>query len=105
MARRSQMRGSRRKGARRGTGKPSNGPSRQPTTPSERQEAADRAKSLRQGGEELVPAAKLAKSWGVSIEEIRLAIAEIELQPDQVLDGCAYYAPSTAARIREHIRR
>jgi len=98
------MRGSRRKGARRGPGKPDGAP-RQPASPSERQEAADRAKSLRRGGEELVPAIKLAKSWGVSVETVREIIAELELQPDHVLDGCAYYSAATAQRIREHLRR
>ena len=52
-----------------------------------------------------MPAAKLAKSWGVSIEAIRGAIAEIELQPDHVVDGCAYYSPATAKRIRKHLKR
>jgi len=97
------MRGSRKKGARREGGRQSS-PSRQPTTPSERQAAADLAKSLRRNGEELVPAMKLAKAWGISIEEIRGAIAEIDLQPDHVVDGCAYYSPTTARRIRDHIK-
>lgn len=98
------MRGSRRRGARRGGGRQS-GPSRQPSTPSERQAAADRAQSLKRGGEELVPAMKLARSWGVPIEAIRGAIAEIELQPDHVVDGIAYYSQTTARRIREHLKR
>lgn len=98
------MRGSRRRGSRRSGGR-QGGSSRQPQTPSERQAAADRAKSLRRNGEELVPAAKLAKAWGVSIEAIRGVIAEIDLQPDHVVDGCAYYSQSTARRIKEHLRR
>jgi hypothetical protein len=60
---------------------------------------------LKRGGEELVPAIKLARSWGVSIEAIRGAIAEIDLQPDHVVDGCAYYSQTTARRIREHLKR
>jgi DNA invertase Pin-like site-specific DNA recombinase len=100
------MRGSRsRKGAgRRGGGGRSTPPSRQPSTPSERQEAADRAQSLRRAGEELVPAAKMAKALGLSLEAVRQAIAEIEIQPDHVLDGCAYYSQATARRIREHLK-
>lgn len=98
------MRGSRRRGARRGGGR-SGGSHRQPSTPSERQAAADRAKSLRRGGEELIPAIKIAKNWGVSLEAIRKVIAEIELQPDYVENGCAFYAPSTIQRIKEHIKR
>ncbi len=98
------MRGSRKKGARRGGGK-TGGQPRQPTIPSERQEPAHKPKSLRRDGEELVPAIKLAKNWGVSIEAIRKIIADIELQPDYVTDGCAYYAPATAQRIKEHLKR
>jgi len=101
------MRGSRgKKGGRRGPGGRGGGQSsHQPATPSERQEAADRARSLRQNGEELVPAAKMAKSIGVSLETVRAVIAEIELQPDHVLDGCAYYSQATAKQIREHLKR
>lgn len=98
------MRGTRKKGARRGGGR-MGGSSRQPSTPSERQEAADRAKSLRRGGEELIPAAKIAKGWGISVEAIRNVIAELELQPDFVESGCAYYAPATIQRIKEHLKR
>ncbi len=98
------MRGSRRRGSRRSGGR-QNGPSRHPQTPSERQAAADKAQSLRRNGEELVPAMRLAKSWGISIEAIRGAIAEIELQPDHVVDGCAYYSSTTARQIKEHLKR
>ena len=98
------MRGSRKKGARKSGGRPS-GAARQPTTPSERQEAADLAQSLKRNGEELVPATKLAKSWGVPVDVVRGAIAEIEIQPDHVVDGCAYYSPTAARQIREAIKR
>jgi hypothetical protein len=98
------MRGSRKKGARKGGGRP-NGAARQPSTPSERQEAADLAQSLKRGGEDLVPATKLAKSWGVPVEVVRGAIAEIEIQPDHVIDGCAYYSPSAARQIKDHLKR
>jgi hypothetical protein len=60
---------------------------------------------LRKGSEEFLPTVKLAKSWGVSVEDIRRAIAAIELQPDHVVDGCAYYSPATARRIREYLRK
>jgi hypothetical protein len=98
------MRGTRKRGARRSGGR-QEGSSRAPQTPSERQAAADKAQSLRRNGEELVPAAKLAKAWGIDVEEIRDAIAEIELQPDHVVDGCAYYSSTTARRIKEQLKR
>jgi hypothetical protein len=60
---------------------------------------------MRQGGEELVPAAKIAKGWGLSVEVIRRVIDELELQPDYVENGCAYYSPSTVQRIKEHLKR
>lgn len=99
------MRGSRKKGARKSGGGRPNGAARQPTTPSERQEAADLAQSLKRGGEDLLPATKLAKSWGVPIEVVRGAIAEIEIQPDHVVDGCAYYSPTAARQIKDAIKR
>jgi hypothetical protein len=52
-----------------------------------------------------MPAAKMAKSLGLSIEAVRQAIADIDIQPDHVLDGCAYYSQATARRIREHIKK
>ena len=52
-----------------------------------------------------MPAARVAKSLGISLEAVRKAIAEIEIQPDHVLDGCAYYSQATARRIREHLKR
>ena len=52
-----------------------------------------------------MPAVKMAKSIGLSLEAVRKAIAEIEIQPDHVLDGCAYYSQATARRIREHVKK
>jgi hypothetical protein len=54
---------------------------------------------------ELLTAAKLAESWGVSVKVVKDAITKAAVAPDSKKGPCLYYGPETAKKIKAAIKK
>ena len=54
--------------------------------------------------DEMLTAAKVAAKLGVKPKQVKDAIADKGIEPDQTKGACKYYGPKTVAKIKKAIK-
>jgi hypothetical protein len=57
------------------------------------------------GGREGLSAGGLSKELGVSSAKVKRALASLEIEPDFVKSGCAYYYTERAATLKKELTK